>query len=1212
MSTQILSNYYVGKNQPYPTINQAINVLVAAFNSGDYILPSSSFDGGNINIIIVGGGQFPGFTIPDSTTTILKDLGRYLVIKRQESVANGELETNSLPVLSPNAPGSHDLSIQERATGINLGSNNPNVKLIGLRIQGFSIGISAGTNCHNLYINRCFVTNCYNAQIYIHDCDSVYITNNVIIGGEYGLVTQQIRNLRVYHNTVFLDGLTALGGATKAGMILQGDRLLLSVTTSTVYCLGNLVYTIGCPAIVFYKEDLLASRLVSDYNDIYSSSICVQLRQDNGTLPSDANQAIQASYYNINAWRQAGPLGNTTIPIDFNSISAHPIFIQNISLSTSQTSSIINLNLLQSSPVIDRVPSWYYSVDSFYIPSDFDEELISKDSLLHTREQPYCAIGANDELSLNGFFGQDIFTNPLSLTPDRNCDIDPLNVISAQQIDMQYPAIKAGYFWSHERPYYLYGAKGAVKLGALAQTTFNIPGRLDVKKPIVIKINDTEISKEDYDVIGNSVIVYHRSNGIVSENDEVQISGQIIFWYQTGFSTENAYYVYKISDGVTKFILPHDFQPGAPIVITDDRVSFTNPIDAVRQDFFVKFDSERNETQLKFGLRDNLFQNSDFTYSDGNVPEDWISAIQDPDAPTVRMLWNQYSYFGDYAVGLNLAPIPGHITSNHIHVNVNDPLSITWHAKLPTEVTGLSGASYDTATGQWFITQFDNYDEELITKFSGSFEITNDTYRRFYIPIGATSDTVNTNLTGIASAPLVYLATTPIVLDDTVTKIEFTLSGLNYSGLMQSGSFMIIDALQAERSIEPSYYHPKPDYNAMTVEYETSPSGVFIDKRLNITPIFNENPNGFLYITDMPATIWNGPSDPEVTTLHEYRWPHGRMNLLPWARLFGKDKLHQRVVESDSLSEPLDIINPYVFPKIATEAIITPSTVIINQNSETPESVHLQVIDEIGNPFGLRNFVAHIYDTNGNFPGWLSMQYMGAKQQLGSTIFGSLNNNGAFNFFYHPMESIYTRYVGPTPVYQSGLSGYDNTISHIKTAYRISTENNGNVTIKGQNGDFHNIVGLTGVSGQFYPETDKSRSFITLQYPPAFGTVKLHIDDIKFSESANAPESEEFYVNYPFGQIELPIGIDTTLPVSIEYMPKYAYADPINKDNIIIHHDKVFGSYSGPIEVDYDVEINLEVRIQNPLDREFIATFPIVVQNSELSKVNPNPMSIEF
>jgi hypothetical protein len=58
----------------------------------------------------------------------------------------------------------------------------------------------------------------------------------------------------------------------------------------------------------------------------------------------------------------------------------------------------------------------------------------------------------------------------------------------------------------------------------------------------------------------------------------------------------------------------------------------------------------------------------------------------------------------------------------------------------------------------------------------------------------------------------------------------------------------------------------------MTVEYETNDSGIFIDTRLNITPVSHENPNGFVYIIDMPAKLWGGPDHIETTTLHEYRW----------------------------------------------------------------------------------------------------------------------------------------------------------------------------------------------------------------------------------------------------------------------------------------------------------------------------------------------------
>jgi len=1215
MSLLIENNYYVGKGQPYATVNQAINAIATLLQGGNYQLPSTSApDGGNVNIVLVGNDKFSAIKIPDNLTPPIKAQGRYLVIRRQDVGDNGNIISDALPVITPAANQSGDQDISNRLIGIDIGSNNPNVKIQGIRVQSFLIGISAGFNCHNLYINRCFVTNNKNAQIYIHNIEGLYLVNNLIVGGEYGIVVKYVKNIRCYHNTIFLDGLTALNGASKAGLILQGERTYGNSNPSTVYCLGNLVYTIGCPAAIFYEEDLKNNRLLSDYNDFYSQTCPVQLRSDNATLPQDEQEIVRKSYVNILDWRQAGPLGSSNAAlIDQHSVSIHPVFIQNVSLLSNTSSSIVNLNIIDNSPLLGKVPSWFYSSDSFYIPSDFNTTLISVDSLLNTRQFPLTAIGANDKKSLNGFFGQDIFTSPLELDPSKKCNIDPLDVISAQELTMTYPAIKAGYFWSHERPFYLYGKKGAFNLGYLAKTVLKLPGILDTKQPLSIRIRDKEISEKDWDLSGMNLTIYHRNNNITSYNDEIQILGKVRQWYDNSFTNENAYYVFKIKDGITSFILPESYQAGAPVVITDDRIAFTNPIDAVYRDFQVVLDHKTHESHIQFGGNSNLLENSDFCYSySGNTPRDWISKIQG-NPRSVFILWNQFSYWGDKAVGLSVSPDPGFITSPQIDIHSNENLCFTWHAMLPTGITGTNGQSITGLSGKYIVTQFNNYDEEIPARIEGDF-VVGPSYQRYYLPLGPADQIIDLSQPGLASAPLVYLKTGAAVLDDNVTKVELTLSGYNYSGLMSTGAFFALDAVQAEYSLEPSYYHPKPSFTDMTVEFETDQSGIFIDKRMNISPVFNENPNGFLYIADMPATIWGGPSDPEVTTLHEYRWPHGRMSVLPWARLYGKDKLHQRSVDSDTIGEPQNIISPYVFPKNAAQAVMSPSVLRVSQEAELPEGLSVQVLDTSYNPYSLRNYVAHVYDPNGNFPGWLSKKHYGAKEQLGSTIYGSLNSNGSFSCGFVCPDAHLVSYVGSVPrslLSVSGLSGVVDSLSYISTRYNVSTENNGNITVVGLSGKQHKTLSDTALTGLYVAESNGDKSIITLGYPPCNGSVKVKAGVINFSETQVDPQSNEYRINYSYGQIELPAGtIDSTFYV--EYRPKYAYPDPVNKNTIIFHHNQVFNDYSGAIQVDYDAELALEVRVSEPLNREFVATFPIILQNPKLSQFENQFLSSEF
>jgi len=259
-----------------------------------------------------------------------------------------------------------------------------------------------------------------------------------------------------------------------------------------------MVFTIGCPAYIVYDEDVKSNRLISNYNDIFAlDGPLVQLRSDSAQL-SNENEIVRNEFFDLATWTQEGQLGdledNNSLPIglDQNSISAHPVFIDSINSILFTNTAILDLNLLSNSPLLGKVPSWYYNVDLTYIPTDFNEEIISLDALLNTREQPFTAIGANDSYSLNGFFGQDIFTSPLSSTQSSSCDVDPLNSIALQNVDLIFPEILPGYFYSHERKYYLYGKKGAYQMGFLMKLKFDLPGFLH-HKDLKVSINGKPI-----------------------------------------------------------------------------------------------------------------------------------------------------------------------------------------------------------------------------------------------------------------------------------------------------------------------------------------------------------------------------------------------------------------------------------------------------------------------------------------------------------------------------------------------------------------------------------------------------------------------------------------------------------------------------------------------------------------------------------------------
>jgi hypothetical protein len=1204
----IANKYYVGPKQPYSSVSQAINVIKNIIDSGDYTLPSATLaDGGNVNIVISDGGIHQPFTIPSNFTQAIYSSGRRFVITRQEFKQTGVLNTSNMPAITSSAAGSSEVSIADKAIGINVGSNNPGVTLRGLYVKDCVSGIQAGFNSNYLRIERCFISNSSNLQIYAHNLEGLNLVNNIIIGGEYGIIAKYVKNIRAYHNTVFIDGATALNGKAKAGVILQAERTFGNNSPSTIYFAGNLIYTVGAPALILYDGDLSSSRVVSDYNNLFRpDGNIVQLRQDTTQLTDEA-EIILKEYADLKSWRKSGPLGSdNTTPIDKNSISIDPVFIQKTFIAGTETS-VLDLSLISSSPVLGKVPSWYSTTDSTYIPSDFSSALLNYDALLNTREKPKTAIGANDAPSSNGYFGQDLFTSPLSITPDQSCDVDPLAIVTNQKIDMMYPKISAGFFWSHERPYYLYAKKGASQLGYLAKTTFKLPGHVLSQNDMTVKIQGKEIPQDSWDIRGQELIVLHKDYGIASYEDEVHINAKINGWDNNGFFKKNAYYVFKIRNGKTEFLLPEEYNPQGPVVITDDRISLRDPLDLVRREFTVEYDSERQESVLRFLHTENMVENSMFNISQSAyAPSYWDTDHNFTDQ--IFLLGQDFSYYGDYAAGIKLGARPGWLGTSYIPVDDSKPITLSWHCRIPTGM-GMSGA-----TGHYLIKWYDQHNKETSDKtISGHFHISETGFSRYYVTVGNQDTDVSDDTYDNFGIPVVNTQDM-IVTPSNISSLQLIISG-DYNQNIAGDSFFVLDAVQAEYSNHPTYYHPQLSFDYMTVEWESSDDNYFVDKRMNITPVFNENPNGFLTIQDMPATIWEGPKDDNITSLHEYKWPLGRLNHLPWARLHGKDKLTQKAKGTEELSVPLDIISPYAVVAIPTKANMDPDVVNITQFTGDVAGFNITVVDKYSNPYSLRRYTMQVYDPNDNYPGLIAKRYFGAKEQLGTTIYGELNSNGSVSAEYSPVSSDLIRYVGKMPVPQSQAEiseGVNDTISSISTPYMVYPENNGNITVIGKNGKLMQTEGTKEESLELIGNSNGSVAVVTLPYPPVFGSLKVKHNGLDFYETLSTPQSNEFEVSYSYGQFTVSSEIDLEKPFVVSYIPKYAYPDPYNYNKVIFHHNKVFGNYNGPITVDYDAHVFIEIRVEKPFAGELIAAFDVVLQNPQLSKITNESLSLEF
>ena len=194
----------------------------------------------------------------------------------------------------------------------------------------------------------------------------------------------------------------------------------------------------------------------------------------------------------------------------------------------------------------------------------------------------------------------------------------------------------------------------------------------------------------------------------------------------------------------------------------------------------------------------------------------------------------------------------------------------------------------------------------------------------------------------------------------------------------------------------------------------------------------------------------------------------------------------------------------------------------------------------------------------------------------------------------------------------SPLSGEVDTVSVIQMSYNVNLTNNGNITIIGRNGKFHDTEGTTNVSGLYYGVSDPQSVTIGLEYPPVFGSTTVYQNDTQWRETHGTPQQYEYMVNYAHARLELPAGSPADIPFSVVYLPKYVYPDPLNNRNVVIHNNQVFGDYTGPIQIDYDAQAFIEIRVQQTIGGEYVENFPVVMQNPQLAIKERNPLSLEY
>lgn len=1145
-----------------PQIQEAINQVV--FELASY--PTLNRD----IIISVGPGTFKPFRIPDGSLLALLNSSYRLIIKSSGS---------HFPVIDFN------IGAESQVIGADIGSGNPNVTIEGLRFQYFAVGIRSATNSHFVKIKNCILDNNRNCGLLIEQCDQAQILQNIVVNGDFGIVGRLCKDIAIIHNTVFMNGaISTTEGKSNSGLWLQlaldyGGGLSDS---GRLYILGNIVWNITGRCLTLIYEDVERDgAIISNFNDFVSGD-----RNDYIALLSYSFARMttkpKATFTTLSSWK-------TTTGLDGFSINQDPRFIAPVKLRSDKNGYAIDLTILPVSPVLGIVPSFFVNANARdeYFPNFVDSSDLSRDIIGQNRTQNGTSAGANDKASTFSFYGQDILSNPLELGLEKDCAVDPLFNLLNKEIDIWYPKLTPGYFYSYEREYYLYGKKECKFLGELAVTEFDLFQKSRDSYPIKLFVRGTEIEEPTkyIAILGTKLFFFHKDLFIFSREQEIEILLISNEWKNDQFYPVETTYVFKIKEGKTRYLLPDNYVAKGPVVITDD-LSFPTDSDLYsNREFSVSFNDQFGQSEIKFANDSNIVNNAQFDYFVDSPPREWAAN----NALVEFGGSGEYSAFG----GFNCAIHPTGYISQRQPLTTGE-YTLSWHA-------------YNRGSGelQYTIDFYDANNKNLGYTQTGFIQPTK-TWNRYYVSFGLSGDPYPQL---VENQPFPTTFVDHITPPNNLAFIRFNFSSQPHP--IFTGA-VLVDGVQLETGIRPTLFHRNPYFNELTVEYETTEED-FIDRRLAISPVRNLKSDGFLYIPEISPKEYNGPDVAYASTLHDWKWPEGRIKVMPWARTKGKDKLRKRSANYFNRlpQDKPDVIAPVVDKPFIDYTRLVPSEPLARQGDKNGIGISLQCVDSNGNPHA--NQIAKIFITTPkyNFPGYLAKKYFGLKEMLDQNIVTLTDNVGSVGLIWIPPPIEQTLLVTDIPL-PSETNDYQERIAVIETPYPVSLAYHGNVTILDSTNTPISTSAATAVTNSYVPVYSNGFSKVKLRYPIVPGSVAVVANNKVLQPSAiNQLNTDQFFIDYENSIITVK-GRFSDLTVT--YTPSYIFVNQTDNHKIAIYYDKVFGNITGPITVGYDIVVTLTALINDNVPDQYVTeVYELIAQNSLISqsrKVNTQYLEI--
>ena len=1017
---------------------------------------------------------------------------------------------------------------EENSYGIQVGKSNPYITIQRLYVQGFYIGILVDSNSHYFELDQCFLKGNANTNLLVHLADYISVSNTLALNADYCIALNESKNFSLVNNTFFNDNSLRANASNYTACLfarLARDYGRGTADTGKAWIRNNIFVHLEGDSVILYENDLVNESVLSDYNNFYApnGNFYKVLKDGTHTNPRNfLNKNHLISSFNT----------------ERHSIFADPIFFKPQFTNNIQDGYKLDFRLLLDSPVVGAGET--YELDPLGMPIWINSILYLKDFENGSRLNPP-TIGA---IEADGVYN--LISDSSSIPSFAKCNTNPYQpIIDSFQEDLWFPEVKEGHFFSNERKYYLYADKQAHRLSDLAITEFYLSVQISLDRPVKVYFKGEKVPDENIDIVSNKLILKHKGLDIQDKSEEIIFEGFYPRWLDSKYSYVEFKQVLRIGSGRTRYFLeePYYLLNGSPIVITDDKASLNDRENLSYNKFQVDNAEDFQKPEITFGLNSNVISNPQFDYIEEGIP----------------LHWNISGSVSGLSVFNNVRPVKGdyfcYLTGDS-HVSSFVKLQDFTGDKPNYFWTWYSQANDDYS---WEIRGYDS-NGRVYSLQEGVANSTKD-WERFECPIGV----FNEYLSGYYEPGTNSFDYVEISSD--ITELELKL---------KTSKDLYLDCIQFEKGDAPRVYHRIPKLNDLTVEYEGSASGFYRVQDFSLSPISNHNNNGFFSIQNIKAKLLDKNAPEDATTLSEYRWQNGRLNILPWSRISGIDKYFFQSILDEKLSQGQFEKEPlFDVPEVETINLY-PTTLQALQDSQG-EYFYIELFDQYDNPASFENCKVTVFDPAGEYPGILTSKKYSIPTARSVSLSGECDSAGKLYLHWEPPTSSDTIYAGSLP------TGSQN--NYINTKYRVSLINYGNIKVFSQSNEEMNSFSSVITTGTFPISKGDKFDYIELPYYPKTESVYVNYQGTQWKESEfYVPLENEYQVLYNQKTIRIPKGLQGFAEVA--YQKALTWTQP-EYGRRIFFDTELLNSASGNVTIYYDAEIFLSAEADNGIVSEF-------------------------